>query len=271
MKKDDMNQKVHNLETIVAGYRKVIIGFSAGVDSTLVSFVSNRVLRDQALIVLARTETITREDIDLGRSLASTYGFNFREIEYNELEIENYASNPVNRCYFCKHELYERLGVIARAEGIPFILDGANVDDLGDYRPGRLAAKELEIRSPLVEASFTKADVRAAAEYYGLPNYDKPSAPCLSSRIPYGTHIERSMLEQIAQAEQFVRAKGFTNVRVRHYGPKAKIEVDKEDVPRLEMFIDDIDARLRELGYAEVEIDREGFRSGKLNQKILTK
>jgi uncharacterized protein len=266
-----MNPKIQNLETIVAGYRKVIIGFSAGVDSTLVSYVSNKVLGKEALIVLARTETITQEDVQLGRSLAATYGFNFREIEYNELEIENYASNPVNRCYFCKHELYTRLGEIAHAENIPYIVDGANLDDLGDYRPGRLAAKELEILSPLVEASLTKADVRVAAEYYGLPNYDKPSAPCLSSRIPYGTHIERSALEQIARAEQYIRQKGFTNVRVRHFGTTARIEVDKADVARLELFIDDVEFRLKELGYLGVEIDREGFRSGKLNQKILTK
>lgn len=266
-----MNPKIQNLETIIAGYRKVIIGFSAGVDSTLVSFVSNKVLGKEALIVLAKTETITREDVELGRSLAATYGFNLREIAYNELEIENYASNPVNRCYFCKHELYARLGEIAHAEKIPYILDGANLDDLGDYRPGRLAAKELEIRSPLIEASLMKADVRAAAEYYGLPNYDKPSAPCLSSRIPYGTHIERSMLEQIEQAEQFIRQEGFTNVRVRHFGTKARIEVDKQDIARLELFIDDVEIHLKELGYVEVEIDREGFRSGKLNQKIVTR
>jgi uncharacterized protein len=145
------------------------------------------------------------------------------------------------------------------------------VDDLGDYRPGRLAAKELEIRSPLVEAGFTKADVRFAAEYYGLPNYDKPSAPCLSSRIPYGTPIERSMLDQIAQAEHFIRQKGFTNVRVRHFGTKARIEVDREDIARLDLFLDEIESRFKELGYLEVEIDREGFRSGKLNQRILSK
>lgn len=265
-----MNPKIQQLETIVAGYRRVIIGFSAGVDSTLVSFVSNKMLGKEALIVLAKTETITTEDVELARSLAGTYGFNFREIKYSELEIENYASNPVNRCYFCKHELYTKLAEIAHAEKIQYILDGANLDDLGDYRPGRLAAKELEIRSPLIEAALTKADVRFAAEYYGLPNYDKPSAPCLSSRIPYGTHIERSALDRIAQAEQYIRQKGFTNVRVRHFTTKARIEVDKEDIARLQLFFEDIETRLKALGYVEVEIDREGFRSGKLNQKILS-
>lgn len=264
-----MNQKINNLESIIAAYQRVIIGFSAGVDSTLVSFVSHKVLGSNALIVLAKTETITTDDIELGRSLASKYHFNFREIEYRELEIENYASNPVNRCYFCKHELYERLGSLAVQEKIPFILDGANLDDLGDYRPGRIAAKELQIKSPLIEASLAKQDVRDIAEYYELPNYDKPSAPCLSSRIPYGTRIDLTSLEMIAQAEQYIRQKGFTNVRVRHYGSKAKIEVDKADIDRLQLFFDDIDVKLRALGYQEVEIDREGFRSGKLNAAIV--
>jgi len=266
-----MDEKRKILESIIASYKKVIIGFSAGVDSTLVSFVSNKVLGHDALIVLAKTETITAEDVDLARSLASMYQFNFREIGYNELEIENYASNPVNRCYFCKHELYTRLASIATEERIPRILDGANLDDLGDYRPGRIAAKELEIRSPLIEASFTKGDVREAAEYYGLPNYDKPSAPCLSSRIPYGTPIDKVSLERIEQAEQFIRQKGFTNVRVRHFDSKARIEVDRKDVNRLLLMSEEVESRLEEIGYREVEIDREGFRSGKLNAGLSKK
>jgi len=266
-----MTEKLNRLEATIAGYKRVIIGFSAGVDSTLVSFVSNKVLGSNALVVLAKTETITPEDVELGRSLAATYRFNFREIEYNELEIENYASNPVNRCYFCKHELYIRLGSIAEQMKIPYILDGANLDDLGDYRPGRIAAKELEIRSPLIEADFTKRDVREAAEYYGLPNYDKPSAPCLSSRIPYGTPIDISALERIASAEHYIRDKGFTNVRVRHFDSTARIEVDKDDIDKLRLMFNDIEGRLHDFGYRVVEIDPEGFRSGKLNVKILNK
>jgi pyridinium-3,5-biscarboxylic acid mononucleotide sulfurtransferase len=264
-----MEEKVKRLETIIGTYRRVIIGFSAGVDSTLVSFVSNRVLGTNALIILAKTETITKEDIELGRSLASAYDFNFREIEYRELEIENYAANPINRCYFCKHELYVRLSALALQEQIPWILDGANLDDLGDYRPGRTAAKELQIKSPLIEASFTKQDVRDAAEYYGLPNHDKPSAPCLSSRIPYGTRIDMTSLEMIAQAELYIRQKGFTNVRVRHFGTNARIEVDAADIDRLRLFKDDVEAKLRAIGYNEIEIDKEGFRSGKLNAALL--
>jgi uncharacterized protein len=261
----EMIEKIQKLEGVVSSYGRVIVGFSGGVDSSLVSFVASRVLGDEALIILARTETIIDEDIELARNLARRYSYNYREISYNELEIENYASNPINRCYFCKNELYTRLKEIAREEGIPVILDGANLDDLGDYRPGRIAAGELQVRSPLIDAGFTKSDVREVARYYGLSNHDKPAAPCLSSRIPYGTSIDRESLTRIAEAEKFIRSLGFTNVRVRHFGAKARIEVDRSDVGRLLALHDEMTAALNKLGYLEVEIDREGFKSGKLN------
>ena len=263
-----MTEKLQQLEKIIRKYGRVIVGFSGGVDSTLVAFVAHRVLRTDALIVLAKTETITQEDVELARCIALEHQFNYREIAYNELEIEQYAANPVNRCYFCKQELYARLKVLAEKENIPFILDGANVDDMGDYRPGRTAAKESNVRSPLIEASMTKQDVRAAAEFYGLRNADKPAAPCLSSRIPYGTHIDRKSLEQIALAEKFIREKGFTNVRVRHFQTTAKIEVDASAVGKLKRMNDEVQSHLKGLGYAEVIIDEEGFQSGKLNKGI---
>jgi len=172
--------KTEQLEALIQSWGKVIVGYSGGVDSTLVAFVANKTLGKNALIVLATTDTITVEDVDLARTIAETHHFNFREIAYNELEIKNYAANPINRCYFCKQELYRQLGEIAKKENIPFMLDGANLDDIGDYRPGRIAAKEYQVRSPLIEAQFTKQDVRDAALLYGLPNNDKPSAPCLS-------------------------------------------------------------------------------------------
>lgn len=263
-----MQEKIQQLEELVSSYGKVVVGFSAGVDSALVAFVASKMLGKEALIVLARTETIVDEDVELGRTLAARYGFHYEEIVYNELEIENYASNPVNRCYFCKTELYSRLQQIAVERNIPIILDGANLDDLGDYRPGRTAAKELQVRSPLVEAGFTKQDVREAARYYGLPNSEKPSAPCLSSRIPYGTFIDRASLHLIGEAERYLRGKGFVNVRVRHFGSKAKIEVDSADVPRLLSMVEEVRAALQNLGYEQVEIDREGFQSGKLNRVL---
>ena len=264
-----MTEKLQHLENIIREYGRVIVGYSGGVDSTLVSFIAHRVLGPEALIVLARTETIIQEDVELARRIARDHGFNYREITYNELEIEQYAANPINRCYFCKQELYAQLKIIAKEENIPFVLDGSNVDDVGDYRPGRTAAKESNVRSPLIEASMTKQDVRAAAKFYGLPNADKPAAPCLSSRIPYGTHIDRKSLEQIALAEKFIRGKGFTNVRVRHFQDTAKIEVDAWAVEKLKQMNVEVESHLKQLGYAEVIIDEAGFQSGKLNKGIV--
>jgi len=262
-------QKIEQLEALIQNWGNVIVGYSGGVDSTLVAFVANKVLGRNARIVLATTETITAEDVDLARSIAKVHHFNYHEIVYNELEIQNYAENPVNRCYFCKQELYKRLGEIAKKDLIPFILDGANVDDIGDYRPGRIAAKEYQVRSPLIEAQFTKQDVRDAALFLGLPNYDKPSAPCLSSRIPYGTMIDRASLSMIAQAERFIREKGFINVRVRHFQTTAKIEVDAWAIPQLAAIFTEVQGFVKSLGYKKVLIDEEGFKSGKLNREII--
>jgi len=266
-----IKKKIKCLEKLIKSYERVIVGFSAGVDSTLVSFIASKVLGKDALIVLARTETILLEDVKLAREIAQKFNFNFREIEYNELEIENYASNPINRCYFCKSELYSRLIQLAMEENFKFILDGANINDLGDYRPGRLSAQEKEIKSPLIECGFTKKNVREASFILGLPNYDKPSAPCLSSRIPYGTPIDKKSLEMIADGERFLREMGFVNVRVRHFGNKAKIEVDKELIDILYDKFESVKERFQKIGYAKVEIDPEGFASGKLNRNIINK
>ncbi|MGB9663360.1 MAG: ATP-dependent sacrificial sulfur transferase LarE [Ignavibacteria bacterium] len=266
-----INEKIKNLEELINSYERVIVGFSGGVDSTLVSFIASKVLGQNALIVLARTETILEEDVQLAREIAWKFNFNYREIEYNELEIENYALNPINRCYFCKSELYTRLIQIAITEKIKYILDGANLDDLGDYRPGRKAAQEKKIKSPLIECGFTKKEVRQAALILGLPNHDKPAAPCLSSRIPYGTPIDKKSLEMIANGERFLHQIGFINVRVRHFGEKARIEVDKEMIEKLYNNIEKVQEYFQIIGYKEIEVDPEGFASGKLNKNIIDK
>lgn len=262
-------EKIQTLESVITNWERVVVGFSGGVDSTVVAYAANKALRNNALIVLGITETIISEDIELARSIAAKNQFNFREVEYKELNIQNYAANPVNRCYFCKQELYRQLGEIAKQENIPFLLDGANLDDLGDYRPGRIAAQEFQVKSPLIEAHMTKQDVREAALIYGLPNYDKPAAPCLSSRIPYGTMIDLQSLTMIAQAEKFIRQLGFLNVRVRHFGTTAKIEVDSWAIPQLRDFFAEVQQHLKAAGYREVLIDEEGFASGKLNREIV--
>jgi uncharacterized protein len=165
--------------------------------------------------------------------------------------------------------LYKRLGEIAKAEHIPFILDGANIDDLGEYRPGRMAAKEFQVHSPLIDVQLTKIEVREAAKLYGLPNYDKPASPCLSSRVPYGTTIDLKSITMIAAAERYIRQKGFQNVRVRHFQTTAKVEVDTWAVAALTKIFDDVQSHLKSLGYAEVIIDQEGFKSGNLNREIV--
>jgi pyridinium-3,5-biscarboxylic acid mononucleotide sulfurtransferase len=266
---ESMTEKLKQLEEIIRRYGRVIVGYSGGVDSTLVAFVANRVLGTNASIILARMETITLDDVELARQIALDYRFNYREIAYNELEIEQYAANPINRCYFCRKELFRRLNDLAKEENIPFIFDGANLDDTSDYRPGRKAAQESGIHSPLIESSMTKQDVRAAAKFYNLPNSDKPATPCLSSRIPYGIHIDRKSLDQISHAEKFIHEKGFINVRVRHYQNTAKIEVDAWAVEKLKQMNNEIESYLKQLGYTEVLIDEEGFQSGKLNKGIV--
>lgn len=256
------------LEETIHGYGSVVIGFSAGVDSSVVAAAAHAALGADAVAVTAVTETITEEDLALARRIASQLGMRHELIEYNELEIPSYAENPANRCYFCKDALYTRLGALARERGIGVILDGANADDVADYRPGRTAAAEQDVRSPLVELGITKAQVRLLAQSYGLPNHDKPSAPCLSSRVPYGTPITREILIQIDRAERALRSLGFGELRVRHHGEVARVELPREDHARAIERADEIDAALRDAGYRYVSLDLRGFRSGSLNEAL---
>jgi len=256
------------LERHIAEFGSVVVGFSAGVDSSVVLAASVAALGDRALGVTAVTETITEEDVALADELVVRLGARHEWIEYSELAIDNYAANPTNRCYFCKDALYSRLAAIARDRSIATILDGTNADDAGDYRPGRTAALEQGVRSPLLELGITKAQVRALAGTYGLPNADKPSAPCLSSRVPYGTGITLDVLRQIGRAERSLRELGFTELRVRHHGDVARIEIPTADFERAVARAGAIDEAIRRTGYRFVALDLAGFRSGSLNAAI---
>jgi uncharacterized protein len=256
------------LEETIAGYGPVVTGFSAGVDSSVVAAAAHAALGESALAVTAITETITTEDLDLAAAIAARLGMRHEFIEYNELDIPGYAENPANRCYFCKDALYVRLGALARQRGIVAILDGTNADDAGDYRPGRQAAGEQGVRSPLLELGITKADVRRLAALYDLPNNDKPSAPCLSSRVPYGTPITRELLDRIDRAERGLRALGFGELRVRYHGDVARIELPRADFQRALELADIINERVREAGFSYVALDLKGFRSGSLNETL---
>ncbi len=256
------------LEAHLVQYGSVIVGYSAGVDSSVVAVASAVALGDKALAVTAITETITKEDRELAAFVAENFSLKHEWITYNELDIPGYAENPVNRCYFCKDALYVRLRSVADERGIEVILDGTNADDAGDYRPGRTAATEQGVRSPLLELGITKQQVRELAISYGLPNHDKPSAPCLSSRVPYGTEITREILEKIGDAERRLRALGFRELRVRHHDDVARLELPSSEFQRAVDYAAKIDREIREAGYRYVALDLRGFRSGSLNEAL---
>ena len=244
------------------------MAFSGGVDSTLVLKVAYDVLGENALGVTAVSPSLPQAELEEAIRLARWIGAPHRLLETHEIEDPNYARNPANRCYYCKAELHDTLQELAAREGFAYILDGTNLDDLGDFRPGQQAARERGVRSPLREASLTKQDVRALARYLGLPNWDKPAMACLSSRIPYGTPVTVEALRRIERAEQGLRELGFRQLRVRHHNNLARIEVPPRDFPRLLEVRDEVVQRLKEAGYTYVTMDLAGFRSGSMNEML---
>jgi uncharacterized protein len=249
-----------------------LVAFSGGSDSALVAWAARAALGDRALAVTARSESLAQSEAEAARALASRIGIAHEEITYSELAIPGYADNPPDRCYLCKGELFRRLTAIAAERGIAAVLDGSNADDGGDYRPGRRAGEELAVRSPLAEVGLGKAAVRASLKELGLPVWDKPSSPCLSSRVPYGEPITRAKLEQIGRAEAALRELGFRELRVRHHGSTARIELPKDEIARVLAggLADEIVARVRAAGFAFVALDLEGLRSGSLNRLLPT-
>lgn len=254
------------LETIQSYQAPLLVAFSGGVDSTVVAKAATIALgREKVLCVAARSESNTSDDIELCRNIARDHNLALRIVEYSELAIPNYAENPSNRCYFCKNELYSQLGGIADSEGAATIVDGSNADDVGDYRPGLKAVQHHGVKSPLKESGITKDQVRQLAKHWNLPNHDKPSAPCLSSRIPYGDMITEEKLIQVSQAENQLRMLGLSELRVRHHGDIARIEVPKEDFQTVINQSDLIAESFRLIGFKWVSLDLAGFKSGGLN------
>ncbi len=254
----------------VGRLESALVAFSGGADSTLVAWAARAALGDRAVAVTARSESLAPREAEAARELASRIGIAHEEITYSELAIPGYADNPPDRCYLCKGELFRRLAGIAAGRGLAAVLDGSNADDGLDYRPGRRAGAELAVRSPLAELGLGKADVRAALKALGLPVWDKPSSPCLSSRVPYGEPITRAKLEQIARAEAALRDLGFRELRVRHHGSTARIELPKAEMARALAgdLAAEIVARVRAAGFAFVALDLEGLRSGSLNRLL---
>lgn len=260
----------HKLETLQALFRdldQVLVAYSGGVDSTLVAKVAFDVLGDKALAVTAASASLMAEDLEDAITQASEIGIPHEIIETDELANPNYASNPTNRCYFCKSELHGALVPLAAARGIATVVDGANVDDLGDYRPGFQAAREKGIRSPLIEAQLTKLEVRELSRFLGLSTWDKPAMPCLSSRFPYGESISQEKLLRLAAAERYLRKLGLRHFRVRSTADTARIEVSPDTIKDFVLRIDlpALVNAFQTYGYSFVSLDLEGYRSGKLN------
>ena len=262
--------KLKNLEEILESLQSVIVAYSGGVDSAFLSVVATRILGDRALAVTAHSPSLAQYELDNAVELASNLRLNHRVIETAEVERADYKQNTTGRCYFCKDELYTQLGNISRVEGFISIANGTNVDDMSDFRPGLQAAKKYGVRSPLVEAKFTKSDVREHSRKIGIPVWDKPSQACLSSRIPYGTEVTVETLTRIAKAERFLSTLGLRQFRVRHHDNIARIEVEPSEFGQL------IETGVREslvgyfksIGYTYVTMDLLGFRSGSLNEIV---
>lgn len=266
----DLDTRLVRLHTLLDALPSALVAFSGGVDSTFLLRVAYEVLGDRCLALTTVSATTPADDLAEARALAATLGVVHVCVDTDELAIPGYAANPVNRCYFCKDNLYAICAAEADRRGLAVVLDGANLDDLSDHRPGLRAAEDRSVRHLLIEAELSKADIRAASRALGLPTWDRPASPCLSSRFPYGTPITTERLTQVAAAERFLRGLGFHELRVRFHERVARLEVSTDAMPRLLApdVREAVVAELRRLGFAYVALDLQGFRSGSLNEVL---
>lgn len=269
----ELAEKYARLQQIFREMGQVVIGYSGGVDSTLVMKVAHDVLGQNAVAVTGDSEAFPQGEVDAALKVAEKMGVSVVRVRTHELSNPHFAVNNPNRCYHCKTELFSELQEVAEARDIRWIADGSHADDgkPGDHRPGMRAAEERGVRSPLREAGMSKADVRALALHLGVPNWDKPSFACLSSRFPYGTHITAELLAQLDACEKFLRELGFRQFRVRHHDTVARIEVEPQDLLKIMEHREAINARFKEVGYTYVTLDLEGYRTGKMNDTLAQK
>ena len=261
-------EKDSMLRLLIRGYESLIVAYSGGVDSTFLASVAYEVLGARSLAVTSRSPSVAPEELDAAVELAAARGWRHMVVDTDEMSDPRYVVNDGRRCFFCKTELYSHLDRVAVAEGITKVANGANVDDLGDYRPGMEAALNFEVVSPLVEAGMAKQDIRDLSKEMGLPTWDKPAQPCLSSRIPYGTSVSIEALTRIGRSEKGLRELGFPVVRVRHYGDTARVEIPLEDFERFESVRSTAEQLVLTSGYEVMELDPKGFRSGGLNAAL---
>lgn len=265
-----LTEKFEQLRALFIEMEQALIAYSGGVDSTLVAKIAYDALGDRALAVTAVSPSLLPEELEDAKIQAATIGIPHKIVQTYEMENPNYTSNPVNRCYFCKSELHDTLKPLALELGYPYVVDGVNADDLHDYRPGIQAAKERGARSPLAEVGVTKVEVRQLSQQLGLPWWDKPAQPCLSSRFPYGEEITVAKLQRVGRAEIFLRKLGWQNLRVRSQGDTARIELPAEQIKEFVLTNDlqKVVSAFQDFGFIYVTLDLEGYRSGKLNQVL---
>ncbi len=263
---DDIEQKYTKLKNLIREYESLIIAYSGGIDSTLLLRIAGEVLGDQVMGVMADSASVPRKEISKAKKMAKEFGTKMMIINTEETSDENYIKNPSNRCYYCKTELYHKLFDVAREKNIRYIANGTNIDDLGDFRPGLQAAEEQQIKSPLRDAGLSKNDIRELAKRLHLNIWDKPASPCLASRIPYGDPVTIQKLAQIEAAEDYLKSFGIRELRVRHFGKQARIEVNKQDFPTIEKCWDQIKSKFNEIGFSDA--DYQEFKSGALNVLI---
>jgi len=271
MVSNDLKEKLERLREAFRNYGSALVAYSGGVDSTFLLKVAVETLgRDKVLGVTARSESLTSRAFELACQIAREQNLPQEVVTYSELEIEGYADNPLNRCYFCKSELFHRMRELADARGLAVVAEGSNADDVGDFRPGMRAAAELGMKSPLRELGFRKEEIRALSLEMGLPNWDRPSEACLASRFPYGERITHEKLGQVEQAESIVRELGCRQVRVRHHGKVARIEVLPDDMARLldPAARQNLVAQFKKIGFHYVTLDLQGYRTGSMNEPI---
>lgn len=266
----DLHLKYEKLKDILSEMKRVLVAFSGGVDSTFLLKAAHDVLGENVLAVIASSETYPERETEEAVSLAQKLNVKYKVIHTCELENPDFVNNPPQRCYFCKMELFSRLRDIAEAENIPYVLDGSNSEDEADFRPGMRAVEELGIRSPLKEARLFKDEIRRLSRLLNLSTWDKPSLACLSSRFPYYTQIKVESLRQIAQAEECLRKLGFSQVRVRHHGQIARIEIEQNEFSKIikkEVRVK-IVSEFKKIGYVYITLDIAGYRTGSMNEPL---
>lgn len=263
--------KLSALEERMRSLGSVMVAYSGGVDSAFLAAAAHRVLGDRMLAVLADSPSLARRDLEQACAFAQQQGIPLRVVETAELERPEYQRNDGQRCFHCKTELFETMSRLAAETGFERIAYGMNADDRGDYRPGQRAAEEHEVLAPLADAELTKAEIRALAREAGYPLWDRPAAPCLSSRVEYGRTVTREVLDQVERAEECVRQLGFREFRVRHHGDLARVEIARSEMERAlrQDVLDAMTAELKRAGYRYVTLDCAGFRSGSLNEALL--